>query len=112
VSYSLGGDNDNAGLPGFFVERTTARKGVIRAASDHDFVRGKRFYSLVLFLIDDGTAAFGPPSNVVPVVVNATVIHVPVPPLFMTHPTGNATVAGTLLARVFGAQCCPCCGCR
>jgi hypothetical protein len=95
VSYAIGGDNDNGGLAGFSAHATGARQGVLRAASDHDFVLGKRLYQLVLYLVDDGTAPYGLASAVVPVAVNATVIHVPVPPLFMTHPYGNVTVDGT-----------------
>ena len=100
VSYWIVGGNDNGGQPGFGVTRTTRRAGVVYLASDHDYVLGKRFYSLNFNLTDDGTAAYCPSRNIVPYIINATCIHVPVPPLFLKHPNGTASVPGTCC-------CCP-----
>ena len=94
MSYAIVGGNDNAGQPGFAVSRTTKRAGQMSVASEHDYRDGKRFYSLNVTLSDDGTAPYGPAMNVVPVTINATLLHVPVPPLFLTHPNGTARVEG------------------
>ena len=97
VSFNIVGNNNNGGQSAFGTASVTARNGVIFVASHHDYRDGQRFYSIRLNLSDDGTAAYGPAVNRVTFVINATLIHIPVPPLFLSNPNGTTWIQGQWL---------------
>jgi len=102
VRYTITAGNDNNGQPAFDVHPLT---GKLSVASEHDYERTRRVYNLTITLTDDGTAAYGPPSWVVPFNVTAIMVDVNERPLFQTTPNSSVSLNGPCASRcVTGPQ--------